>query len=66
MPVGAGPRTGHRAVGDHANGPGSCPLVLLLLAQGFNKPTFSDLAIAFCLFSFPAALLFAHFFERWL
>jgi len=43
-----------------------CPLVLLLLAQGFNQPTFGDLAIAFSLLSFPAALLFAHFFERWL
>ena len=43
-----------------------CPLELLLLAQGFHQPTFGDLAIAFSLLSFPAALLFAHFFERWL
>ena len=43
-----------------------CPLALLLLAQGFNQPAYGDLAIAFSLLSFPAALLFAHFFERWL
>ncbi len=41
-------------------------LILLLLARGFGQPTFSDLALAFALLSFPASLLFAHFFERWL
>lgn len=41
-------------------------LILLLLAQGFGQPTFCDLALAFALLSFPAGLLFAHFFERWL
>lgn len=40
------------------------PLILLLLAQGFGRPTFGDLALAFALLAFPASLLFAHFFER--
>jgi multisubunit Na+/H+ antiporter MnhF subunit len=42
------------------------PLILFLLAQGFGQPTFADLSIAVALLSFPAGLLFAHFFERWL
>ena len=41
-------------------------LILFLLAQGFHQPTFGDLALAFALLSFPAGLLFAHFYERWL
>ena len=42
------------------------PLILLLLARGFGQPTFCDLALAVALLGFPAGLLFAHFFERWL
>jgi multisubunit Na+/H+ antiporter MnhF subunit len=42
------------------------PLILFLLAQGFGQPTFGDLALALALLSFPAGLLFAHFFERFL
>ena len=41
-------------------------LILFLLAQGFGQPAFGDLALAFALLSFPAGLLFAHFYERWL
>ena len=40
--------------------------VLLLVAVGSGRPAFSDLALGLALLSFPAGLLFAHFFERWL
>jgi multicomponent Na+:H+ antiporter subunit F len=40
-------------------------LVLLLLAQGFNRPPFFDLALALALLSFAGGLVFARFFERW-
>ncbi len=39
-------------------------LILLLLAQGPGQPSFCDLALAFALLTFPAGLLFAHFYER--
>jgi multicomponent Na+:H+ antiporter subunit F len=41
-------------------------LILLLLAQGYGRASFADLALALALLSFPGGLLFAHFFERWL
>ncbi|OYV35073.1 MAG: hypothetical protein B7Z80_19495 [Rhodospirillales bacterium 20-64-7] len=41
-------------------------LILLLLAQGYGRPSFADLAFALALLSLPSGLLFAHFFERWL
>ena len=41
-------------------------LILLLLAQGYGRPSFADLALALAFLSFPGSLLFAHFFERWL
>jgi multisubunit Na+/H+ antiporter MnhF subunit len=40
--------------------------ILLLTAVGFNQPSFSDLALSSALLSYPASLLFAKFFERWL
>jgi multicomponent Na+:H+ antiporter subunit F len=40
-------------------------LVLLLLAQGFHRPPFFDLALALALLSFAGGLVFARFFERW-
>ena len=40
--------------------------VLLLLALGLQQPSFSDLALAAALLSYPSGLLFAKFFERWL
>jgi multisubunit Na+/H+ antiporter MnhF subunit len=41
-------------------------LILLLIARGVSQSSFCDLALASALLSFPAGLLFAHFFERWL
>jgi multicomponent Na+:H+ antiporter subunit F len=41
-------------------------LALLALAQAMARPSFLDLALALALLSFPGALLFAHFVERWL
>ena len=41
-------------------------LILLLLAEGYGRSSFADLALAFAFLSFPSGLLFAHFFERWL
>ncbi|HEY2800290.1 MAG TPA: monovalent cation/H+ antiporter complex subunit F [Chthoniobacterales bacterium] len=45
---------------------GICTLVLLLIAQGLHRPSFLDIPLAFVLLTYPATLLFAHFFERWL
>jgi multisubunit Na+/H+ antiporter MnhF subunit len=41
-------------------------VILLLLSAGFRQPSFSDLALTSALLSYPASLLFAKFFERWL
>ncbi|PYJ25820.1 MAG: hypothetical protein DME91_01975 [Verrucomicrobia bacterium] len=41
-------------------------LILLLFALGVSQSSFCDLALATALLSFPAGLLFAHFYERWL
>lgn len=41
-------------------------LILLLLAQGYGRPSFADLAVALAMLALPSGLLFAHFFERWL
>lgn len=40
-------------------------LVLLLLAQGFERALFSDLAVVMALLSFGGGLVYAHFLERW-
>jgi multisubunit Na+/H+ antiporter MnhF subunit len=40
-------------------------LQLVLLAEGMQRPLFLDLALAQALLSFGAALVFAHFLERW-
>ena len=40
-------------------------LVLLLLAEGFNRVIFVDLALALALLSLAGGLVFAHFMERW-
>jgi multicomponent Na+:H+ antiporter subunit F len=40
-------------------------LVLILLAQGFHRPPFFDLALALALLSFAGGLVFARFLERW-
>jgi multicomponent Na+:H+ antiporter subunit F len=41
-------------------------MVLVLLAEGFHRPPFYDLALAFGLLSFGAGLVFTRFLERWL
>ncbi len=41
-------------------------LVLIILAEAMQRPSFLDLALALALLSLPAALMFAHFVERWL
>jgi multisubunit Na+/H+ antiporter MnhF subunit len=41
-------------------------LVFLLLAEGFHRAPFTDLALALALLSFGGGLVFARFFERWL
>ena len=41
-------------------------LVLLLLAEGFQRPLFYDLGLALALLSFGGGLVFERFLERWL
>ncbi len=41
-------------------------LLLILLAQGMNRPNFYDLALAMALLAFGGGLVFARFLERWL
>jgi multicomponent Na+:H+ antiporter subunit F len=41
-------------------------LVLLLLAEGYARTIFFDLAVALSLLSFGGGLVFARFLERWL
>jgi multicomponent Na+:H+ antiporter subunit F len=41
-------------------------LELILLAQGFQRVSFYDLAVALALLSFGGGLVFARFLERWL
>jgi multicomponent Na+:H+ antiporter subunit F len=40
-------------------------LVLVLLAVGFGRGVYADLALALALFSFAGGLVFARFLERW-
>ncbi len=41
-------------------------MILVLLAEGFHRPPFFDLALALGLLSFAAGMVFARFLERWL
>jgi multicomponent Na+:H+ antiporter subunit F len=41
-------------------------LVLLLLAEGFQRPSYIDLALTLAVLSFTGGLTFARFLERWL
>jgi multicomponent Na+:H+ antiporter subunit F len=41
-------------------------LLLVTLAQALGRPAVFALALALALLSVPAALVFAHFLERWL
>ena len=45
---------------------GAGVLALTVLAIGLNRPSFLDIGLTLAILSYPAALLFAHFFERWL
>ena len=40
-------------------------LVFLLLAQGFHRGVFFDLAVVLALLSLAGGLVFTHFMERW-
>ncbi len=40
-------------------------VILLLLAQGFHRDIFFDLALALALLSLAGGLVFARFLERW-
>lgn len=40
-------------------------VVLLLLAQGFSRTAYIDLALVLALLSFAGSLVFARFLERW-
>ena len=41
-------------------------LLLVLLAEGFSRPSLYDLALTTALLSLPGGLVFTHFLERWL
>jgi multicomponent Na+:H+ antiporter subunit F len=41
-------------------------LILLLLAEGFHRAPFADLALALALLSFGGGLVFVRFLERWM
>lgn len=40
-------------------------LIFLLLAAGFDRDVYYDLALALALLSLAGGLVFAHFMERW-
>lgn len=41
-------------------------LALMLIAEGIHRASFFDIPLTLALLSYPASLLFAHFYERWL
>lgn len=41
-------------------------LLVVLLAEGMDRPIFYDLALGLAVLSFPSGLVFIHFLERWL
>jgi len=41
-------------------------LILLLVAEGFGRAPFTDLALALALLSFGGGMVFARFLERWM
>ena len=41
-------------------------LAMLVYEQGVGRPSFFDLSLALAVLAFPSALLYAHFYERWL
>lgn len=47
-------------------GTGASVLALTVIAMGLGRPSFLDIGLTLALLAYPASLLFAHFFERWL
>ena len=47
---------------------GSCivTLELVLMAEGFRRPSFYDLPLTLAFLSFGGGMVFARFFQRWL
>ena len=41
-------------------------LLIVLLAEGLQRPSLYDLALAVGLLSYPSTMVFARFLERWL
>ena len=41
-------------------------LALMLIAESIKRPSFLDIPLTLALLSYPASLLFAHFYEHWL
>ncbi len=41
-------------------------LILLLIAEGYHRAPFTDLALALALLSFGGGLVFVRFLERWM
>jgi multicomponent Na+:H+ antiporter subunit F len=41
-------------------------LQMVLLAEGFNRPSFYDLPLTLALLSFGGSMVFARFLQRWL
>jgi multicomponent Na+:H+ antiporter subunit F len=41
-------------------------LILLVMAEGFGRQPFTDLALAMALLSFGGGMVFARFLERWM
>ncbi len=41
-------------------------LILMMMAQGVNRPAIFDMALAMALLAFGGGLVFARFLERWL
>lgn len=42
------------------------PLQMILIAEGFGRPPFFDLALSLTILSFGGGLVFARFLQRWL
>ncbi len=41
-------------------------LIMVALAEGLDRPSLYDLALALALLSLPSTIVYAHFLERWL
>ncbi len=59
-----GPRLSDRLVGLQAAG-SITALLLVLVAQGMERPSFFDLGLLLAVLSAPSSLVLAHTLERW-